>query len=187
MSDFEITESVDVVKGGGGEVWFDGATVTKIESRAIYTADKHTLYTGNVVDIMMRIKLEYQAGFNMILNGIYSTRVNEPAGIDTDTLVSTIQENDFNFNFFHSQLSDDVSENYEIEVTDTSVLKLFDSLPVNALGGKIWLANESDAIAMMEDYQAALGRNSKNTIFSKTLRNKVDKAIRDKAIKFLRR
>ena len=27
MSDFEITESVDVVKGGGGEVWFDGATV----------------------------------------------------------------------------------------------------------------------------------------------------------------
>lgn len=107
--------------------------------------------------------------------------------IDADTLVSTIQENDFNFNFFHSQLSDDVSENYEIEVTDTSVLKLFDSLPVTALGGKIWLANESDAIAMMEDYQAALGRNSKNTIFSKTLRNKVDKAIRDKAIKFLRR
>ena len=187
MSEFEITESSDIVRGGGGEVWFDGASVTKIESRAIYTADKHTLYTGNVIEIMIRIKLEYKAGFNMILTGIYSTRVDEPTSIDIDALVNIIQENNFNFNFFHSQLSDDVSENYEIEITDTSVLKLFNSLPITALGGKIWLADESDAIAMTEDYQAFLGCNSKSTIFSKTLRNKIDKTIREKAIKFLRR
>lgn len=47
--------------------------------------------------------------------------------------------------------------------------------------------SEAREARLTEDYQAALGRNSKNTIFSKTLRNKVDKAIRDKAIKFLRR
>lgn len=187
MSDFEITESADIVRGAGGEIWFDGATVTKIESRAIYTAYNHTLYTGSVVDIMIRMKLEYQAGFNTILNGVYSARVDESTSLDIDALVSVIQEKDFNFNFFHSQLSDDVSENYEIEITDTSVLKLFDSLPIKALGGKIWLANENEAIAMMEDYHASLGRDSKNAVFSKTLRDKLDKAIREKAVKFLQR
>ena len=40
---------------------------------------------------------------------------------------------------------------------------------------------------MMEEYQASLGRDLKDSHFSKTLRNKIDKAIREKAIKFLRR
>lgn len=97
-----------------------------------------------------------------------------------------IYTHEFHFNFFHSQLSSDAGENYAIEVTDTSTVKLFEGLPFTTQGGNIYLSSSDDAIAMMEEYQATLGRGVKKSSFSKTLRNKIDKTIREKAIKFFR-
>lgn len=97
-----------------------------------------------------------------------------------------IYTHEFHFNFFHSRLSSDAGENYAIEITDTSTVKLFEGLPFTTQGGNIYLSSSDDAVAMMEEYQATLGRGVKKSSFSKTLRNKIDKTIREKAIKFLR-